>query len=201
MKGDFTRDTFDAVKHFSRVLIQQGRVALDADHNEQTAILLRYMRILARALVGPSAAPASADGGFLLATDANNDFTISKGRYYVDGILIENDTDNCTYKHQPDFPVSADDSLSVALAEGVKANHSFLIYLDVWERHITPIEDDSIREKALGGPDTCTRAKVVWQVKAVPGEWPSYEYDSVMACKKPLGQLVSISNAKLAARV
>ena len=39
MRGDFSRDTFDPVKHFSRVLQQQGRVQLDADWNEQTAIL------------------------------------------------------------------------------------------------------------------------------------------------------------------
>jgi hypothetical protein len=46
---------------------------------------------------------------------------------------------------------------------------SNLIYLDVWERLITCIEDDSIREVALNGPDTAARARVVWQVKARPG--------------------------------
>ena len=40
-----------------------------------------------------------------------------------------------------------------------------LIYVDVWERHITYLEDDHLREVALEGPDTCTRAQVVWQVK------------------------------------
>ena len=40
------------------------------------------------------------------------------------------------------------------------------MYLDVWERHITAIEDPSLREKALRAGDTCTRAKIVWQVKA-----------------------------------
>jgi hypothetical protein len=44
MKGDFSRDSFDPVKHFSRVLQQQGRVQLDADWNEQAAILLHYLR-------------------------------------------------------------------------------------------------------------------------------------------------------------
>jgi hypothetical protein len=39
------------------------------------------------------------------------------------------------------------------------------VYLDVWERHLTYIEDDLIREVALGGPDTATRAKIMWQVK------------------------------------
>ena len=37
----------------------------------------------------------------------------------------------------------------------------------LWERHITYIEDEKIREIALDGPDTTTRAKVVWQVKLV----------------------------------
>ena len=38
MKGDFSRDTFDPAKQFTRVLMQQGRVQLDADWNEQIAI-------------------------------------------------------------------------------------------------------------------------------------------------------------------
>ncbi|HET7502157.1 MAG TPA: DUF6519 domain-containing protein [Kofleriaceae bacterium] len=48
---------------------------------------------------------------------------------------------------------------------------TYQVYLDVWERHITPIEDPSIVETALGGPDTCTRAKTVWQLKlrTLPG--------------------------------
>ena len=44
MKADLTRDTFHPLKHYLRVLTQQGRVQLDADSNEQTAITLRYMR-------------------------------------------------------------------------------------------------------------------------------------------------------------
>lgn len=31
MKGDFAKAVFDPVKHFVRVLLQQGRVTLDAD--------------------------------------------------------------------------------------------------------------------------------------------------------------------------
>jgi hypothetical protein len=41
MKADLTRDTFHPLKHYIRVLTQQGRVQLDADANEQTAITLR----------------------------------------------------------------------------------------------------------------------------------------------------------------
>ena len=64
MKGDFSRDTFDVTKHFSRVLQQQGRVQLDADWNEQTAILLHYLRTLAADLIGPFAGPTGEALGF-----------------------------------------------------------------------------------------------------------------------------------------
>ena len=168
MKGDFTRDTFYVAKHFSRVLMQQGRVTLDADYNEQTAIDLHYLRTLARDIIGPYAAPAGENGGFLLTADPKNVFTVSDGRYYVDGILIENDSGNCTYKQQPDYPVSDSDDTLLQAIEKNDTKTEFAIYLDVWERHITAIEDDAIRETALGGPDTCSRAKIVWQIRALP---------------------------------
>jgi hypothetical protein len=53
MKGDFSRDSFDPIRHFSRVLMQQGRVQLDADWNEQQSIVLHFLRTLARDLIGP----------------------------------------------------------------------------------------------------------------------------------------------------
>ncbi len=61
---------------------------------------------------------------------------------------------------QKDFPTPPN------LATGTR----YLVYLDVWERHITALEDDYIREKALGGPDTATRTQVVWQVKIDDGK-------------------------------
>lgn len=177
MKGDFSRDTFDAKHHFSRVLMQQGRVQLDADWNEQAAILLHYMQMLAADLIGPYGGPAQVKertesglqfepgSGFELTTVEGkpNDFGLGPGRYYVDGILCENDGADTTYFNQPDYPVT--DKLG---------DLTYLVYIDVWERHITPLEPDGqhIREVALGGPDTATRAKVIWQVKvtdSMPG--------------------------------
>ena len=57
MKGDFSRDTFDPAKHFTRVLMQQGRVLLDSDWNEQTSLLLHYLRTLAADIIGPHGGP------------------------------------------------------------------------------------------------------------------------------------------------
>ncbi|NTV27250.1 MAG: hypothetical protein HGA93_01010 [Methanothrix sp.] len=186
-KGDFSRDTFDPSKHFLRVLMQQGRVSLDADWNEQVDILLHYMQALAEDIIGPFAGPAD-NVGFEIKdiSNAEYDFKIGTGRYYVDGILCENEkagkscnsvVDAHGYGYyggekngQPNYPISQREfSLQYA-------NLPLLVYLDVWERHISSAEDDYIREKALGGPDTASRSKVVWQVKVLensdenPGE-------------------------------
>ena len=40
MKGDFTRSTYDRHNHYRSVRMQQGRVQLDADWNEQADITL-----------------------------------------------------------------------------------------------------------------------------------------------------------------
>ncbi|MFI5456618.1 MAG: DUF6519 domain-containing protein [Isosphaerales bacterium] len=253
MKADLTKNTFNPFRHFDRVLMQQGRVQLDADSNEQAAIFLHYLRCLAADLIGPQGGP-SADWGFGVASipstpSVPNDFRIGLGRYYVDGILCEADSravgfvvstskpnaimvdqwtldgapfqvnqlvevfDDVqlpdiptgppvaaafaptvvqisdvsqaqltltlpsgftfgkpsapkvrrvyTYLTQPDYPVP--------VAANLKPSSIYLIYLDVWERLITYVEDDAIREVALGGPDTTARAKVVWQVKTVLG--------------------------------
>jgi hypothetical protein len=159
MKGDFSRDTFDPVKHYSRVLMQQGRVQLDTDWNEQTAILTHYLRALAHDLIGDHAGPIG-DLGFKIETCQTldgyyPDLKIGRGRYYVDGILCE--AEDCRYYAQPHLQL---DPAAVTLFPC-----PYLVYLDVWERHVTFLEDDHIREVALNGSDTATRAQVVWQVK------------------------------------
>ena len=44
-------------------------------------------------------------------------------------------------------------------------DRNLLVYLDSWERHITTIEDETIKEVALGGPDTATRLKQICQTR------------------------------------
>ncbi len=164
MYGDFSRLTFAPEKHFSAVLVQQGRVTLDADANEHAAILLRLLRRLAVDLIGPYAGPEGPDANFLVTLqDVEGDKVpaIAKGHYYVQGLLCEAD-DDATYYEQPDA------FLDPELADDVLPDPPYLLYLKVWERYITAVEDPSIRERALGdnGPDTAARSKVVWQVLA-----------------------------------
>jgi len=243
MKADLTRDTFHPLKHYARVLMQQGRVQLDADWNEQAGILLRYVQALAADLIGPAGGPLDNYGFAVSAIPGSSalDFGLSFGHYYVDGLLCQADyvpiaifptakagdyqvrnwnsdfeqktvplyevfddtlgatntvlvqilnpkplknlvtlqpipagssfsTFNnpklrrlITYLQQPDYPIPSGAGSPPALP----ANGFSQLFLDVWERTITYAEDDSIREVALGGPDTAARTKLVWQVKWV----------------------------------
>lgn len=170
MNGDFSRDSFDRRHRFSRVLLQQGRVLLDADWNEQTSILLHYIRTLAADLLGPHGGPGD---GFRVECDEEGelrcDFRIGRGHYYVDGILCENEPPagcpppapgSLTYGNQPHYPLDDDE-------RELEHDTEYFVYLDVWERHLTHVEAGHIREVALGGPDTATRTQVVWQVKVL----------------------------------
>ena len=166
MKGDFSRLTFRQKNHYRRVLMQQGRVEIDADGNEQIAIDDHISSTTATDVIGQAGYPDGTQpdgtpiGGFALGIAAGgSDLTISAGRMYVDGLLVENDTAGTTLLKQPDMP-------GATLAElGATTNGVYAVYLDVWERLITALDDPLIRETALGGPDTSVRTKLVWQVK------------------------------------
>jgi hypothetical protein len=161
MKGDFSRYTFNKKKHYNGVLMQQGRVQLDADWNEQQAIDRYRTEIQGKDVVGPCGAPRD-NPGFKITWSGGNQLNIGKGHYYVDGILAENENP-VDYDKQPDFPTPPD------IQKLIKKNGDVgLVYLDVWQRHITSLDNPYLREKALDGPDTTTRLKTVWQVKVLP---------------------------------
>ena len=173
MKADFTRNTFDAAKHYSSVRMQQGRVQLDADWNEQLDIAGHRAGTTATDVIGAAGAPQH-EPAFGVVIDpatlplaqrkraaelgltplAPGNFLLTPGRFYAGGTLCEAE-DFFTLTTQPDLPGAT------AIAE--PGFH--LVYLDVWQRHLTALDDDSIREQALGGPDTATRTRTVWQIK------------------------------------
>lgn len=153
MKGDFSRLTFDPSKGYDSVRMQQGRVQVDADWNEQVDIATYHREQALADIIGGCCAPES-DPGFGITT-AGGDLNIGTGRIYVNGVLCEQLDPNLSYLAQPDFP---DATLSEDIA-------TYLVYLDVWKWHVTALEDPDIRETALGGRDTATRLKTVCQVK------------------------------------
>ncbi|HSJ57014.1 MAG TPA: DUF6519 domain-containing protein [Anaerolineae bacterium] len=171
MKGDFTRYTFKPGNHYSSVRSQQGRVQVDADWNEEVDILAHLDRTTRRDVIGACGGPQGQDaGGNDLAgfrIDASGaELRITRGRYYVDGLLVENE-EEVPITEQPDLPYPPDNVMEDVLvpAGETLTDGSYLAFLDVWERHVTALEAPHIREVALGGPDTTTRTQVVWQVR------------------------------------
>ncbi|MEP0916963.1 tail fiber domain-containing protein [Leptolyngbya sp. DQ-M1] len=166
MKGDFTRSTFQPQKHYSSVRMQQGRLQLDADWNEQVDIQNHLMETQVRDIIGLSGAPRAVEDptspkNFNIEPTADGkDLKIGWGRIYVDGILCELE-ESITYATQKHYQ----DALKTDLKNGLEDNKDYLVYLDVWQRHITAIEDPGICEVALNGADTATRTQTIAQVK------------------------------------
>ena len=110
MKGDFTRFTFDPRKRYSAVLMQQGRVQVDADWNEQLAIGVRREREEGTDVIGGCGVPKTGGGFQVLPLGPGvEDFGISAGRIYVDGIAC-----NLVSTSEPVTGFPAGDAIQVA---------------------------------------------------------------------------------------
>ena len=181
MGADLSSVPFDARKDHSGVVLQQGRLLLDGDWNELVAILERRLRANVADLDGPgpqtgiqgtAAVSKVTPDAFRLAI-AGGDLAIGRGRLYVDGLVAENhgaepgDTfdpilaesvgpDTVTYSAQPYLPDPPD----------LPADGTHLVYLDVWPREVTHLEEPGLIEPAIG-VDTTARTQTVWQVKHV----------------------------------
>jgi Family of unknown function (DUF6519) len=250
--GDLTRSTFDPVRRLSGVRMQQGRVQLDADWNEQLDIQSHRDRMAAGDTIGPAGAPKRG-GGFLVApAPGGTDLLLTPGRAWVGGTLCELGgsttparMDGATatvaslvldgaelavhdwvelegagdaralarvgavdtaaraltldaaagelgehvrlrrlasYTVQPDLPVPEHTTRTGPAAPPTLAlpDGAYLAYLDVWQRTLTALEAPEIRETALGGPDTTTRSRNVWQLRLLrlDGAPPSLRCDS-----------------------
>lgn len=180
MRADFSRLSYEERKHYAGMLHQQGRVWLDADWNEEVFSRLRLLERETFDIIGACGAP---DPGTAFAIsppapgDAPDDFRIAggpgpEGRFYVDGILCQLDAAT-TYLRQPDLPDAP--RIPVPPEGDLRA----LVYLEVWRRLITYLEDPELREIALGGPDTAVRLRTIAQVKVVTVTNP----DTIVTCE------------------
>ena len=70
MKADLSRATFDKARRYRSVRMQQGRVQLDADFNEQQDILNHRIEIETRDSLGPVAVPIDNPGFGLTPAEA-----------------------------------------------------------------------------------------------------------------------------------
>jgi hypothetical protein len=171
MSGDYSRFGFVPSQDYNAVLLQQGRPLTDADWNSQAAAINRRIQAGTQDISAPVVVAATTPDAFEITIGGPGGLLIGRGRMYVDGLLAENhgagapvwDTelaelygkDPVAYNQQPYLPQPA------PLATAGQS----VIYLDVWQREVTYIEDPALVEKAIG-VDTTTRLQTVWQVKA-----------------------------------
>jgi hypothetical protein len=177
MGGDYTRFTFKPRRDHAGVLMQQGRVQLDSDWNEWVEMIDRRLLAETLDLVGRRCGvPRTTPHGFRIGRDADDRLEIGRGRIYVDGILVENHgtgdpeiepvwrevrgEHRIPYREQPYLrpptPPTEPDGLG-----------PHLVYLDVWRREVTAVEEPEMVERALG-VDTTTRMQTAWAVRCLP---------------------------------
>jgi hypothetical protein len=191
MPGDYTRFTFNPFEDHLGVLMQQGRVMVDADFNELVDIVDRRFRAETVDIIGRCVVPKQTPEGFRIQI-AGGGLTIGRGRLYADGLLAENHgraplefdpvlgeeqgTQAVPYDQQPYLPNAA----TAFPAPTTAGPH--LVYIDVWQREITWLEEADLVDKAVG-VDTSTRRQTVWQVKVLP------RVGAGVTCATPDGQI------------
>jgi hypothetical protein len=282
MKGDFTRFSHQPHRQYAGVLMQQGRVTLDADWNEQFDIDDHRWRTQTVDMIGRACAPVDNAGFGLTPTPDGSDLIIGPGRIYIDGILVElpegatsavvsvdsttlvvhdlapdgqpfvagqwvlvhsgdgaQEPDErtvaqidavvpesselqlsvdagahagrsnitvqqlTTYRTQPYFPADAGEPFGDSFDPQAWAGSTHLVYLDVWRRHVTAIEDPRLREVALGGPDTATRVQTVWALRILRDTEGGPVDASAIGCADPhpaWRALTAPSTARMSAR-
>jgi len=179
MAFDISRNTFNPLNDYLGVVMQQGRVHLDSDWNELVAEFTRRANAGALDLVGLSGAPSTTPGAFQISVTppdsaGNVHVTIGVGRIYVDGILAENHGSASTPQWEPTLgeisgsPGTPTDYTAQPYVLGATlpslGTGPYLVYLDVWQRDVSYLQDPSLVDQAIG-VDTTGRLQTVWQVK------------------------------------
>ena len=157
---DISRSAFDPRKQYTGVRMQQGRVILDDDWNENERIASEDLRRSRADIVGPAGSP---DEGFcisnpLLTADGQVDFDISSGSFYLGGNRLELDQ-AVTYLLQGDALQPSE--LAVSAPSGARSD---LAVLMTYQQPVSAVEDSELFEVALGGPDTTTRLRTMQRV-------------------------------------
>ncbi len=181
MSFDASRFSFHPWHDYLGVVMQQGRVQLDADWNEWVAQLARRLQAGTMDTVGHAVVPRTTPEGFHILA-AGGALTIGVGRMYVDGLLAENHGAEpvqwdarlaepvggapVNFLDQPYLPFNAANQPAPANVFNAPAltGGPHLVYLDVWQREVTALQAPDLIEKAVG-VDTTGRLQTVWQVK------------------------------------
>jgi len=177
MSGDYSRIRFQPGKHYQGVLRQQGRVELDADCNEYVDQQDRRLRTESLDVVGRCGVSSATPGAFQVQNLAGQ-LAVGPGRIYVDGYAAENHGADLQFN-----PVLEEQYGTSFLAVAAFPTGRSLVYLDVWRREVTHLQDPELIEPALN-VDTTTRYQTAWQVRVM-----SLAATAPVTCQTPLADV------------
>ena len=169
MSGDYSRKRFNPENHYHGVLRQQGRVDLDADWNEYVDVQDRHWRAETIDVIGRCGVPSETPNGFKIAVTAS-ELTVGQGRIYVEGHLAENHGTAAEFNSilEENYGAAAlpvkDQPYGGPVA--VSLNVRSLVYLDVWRREVTHLQEPQLIEPAVN-VDTTARYQTAWQVRVL----------------------------------
>jgi hypothetical protein len=175
MSADLSRIRSNPLLDYAGVELKQGAVLLDADFNEHTAVTDRRLRALASDVLGRSMVSSTTPDAFKIGVTPNGSLSIGQGRLYVDGLLAENHGAPAPEPVKKLFdPLLAEPHFADAIDYGAQPylpgpkklpiRGTQLVYLDVWQREVTHVQQPGLVEVAVG-VETSSRLQTVWQVK------------------------------------
>jgi hypothetical protein len=206
--GNFSRETFNALKHYVGVRLQQGVPIVDADWNELEDIRKYELEAFLKWFVG-NGVPQGNDGFRIDLTDDEDDFVIVGGDGTTDGAgrcLVEGwDALNESDMNYTDQPLYVDPTKAgpwgVPPLDPLGPPHqgdsrTDLVYLDVWERDVLSTDDfDKEFPPSMVNDDigieTCFRRRREWVVRVAevlpPPDGISEQKNLLTFLKQPEG--------------
>jgi hypothetical protein len=149
MTADVARITYDPSRQYRSVITQQGRVTLEADANEGATIASEALRLETIDVVGPTGTP---DDGYKVGSgNGPGGVSIGKGVFYLGGWRLELDQP-IDLSQQPDWI----DAPAFTTSSG-----NLVVALLLTEQSVSAVEDQALREVALGGPDSAARMRLM----------------------------------------
>ncbi|MEM7239049.1 MAG: DUF6519 domain-containing protein, partial [Pseudomonadota bacterium] len=182
MKGNISRFSHRPEEHFSAVLQVQGGMVTDADLGEQAIIARSRTDGLGHDAVGGG---VPVEGG-AVEIDTDGLPALTEGVVYAEGVRghVRSTRDEVDgpldlYSAQVDFPLAPE----IAGGEQV-------VYVDIWERMVSSLEDPLLADAGLHGVETAFRARTMTQIKVA-------ELEDIEAISSGSGRFPRIGTGRL----
>ena len=164
MGSDRARVSYNAGQQYRSVVMQQGRVTVEADWNEAQLIASEQTRLEALDFVGPAGTP---DNGYAISLITGSfDLEIGAGIMYVGGMRAWLPEGLQYSQQQGDWMDWSNDASWVPVPTAAPTSNEY-VYLFLREQEVSAVEDSDLKDIALGGPDTAQRTRLVQHIVRV----------------------------------